>query len=118
MKVIVAGSRDFNDEVMLSVVISEMVRNNLIDDNATLVCGMARGADRLAETFWKAAGLPIIEMPADWDNLGKGAGFIRNGEMGKIADVLVAFWDGKSRGTAHMIETMRKLNKPVHVIKF
>ena len=44
--------------------------------------------------------------------------FIRNREMAEEADVLLAFWDQKSPGTKHMVETMKKMEKPVHVIKY
>lgn len=37
--------------------------------------------------------------------------------MAGYADALIAIWDGKSRGTAHMIETMKKLGKPTFVFR-
>lgn len=42
--------------------------------------------------------------PADWKKYGSSAGYIRNDEMAKYADCLIAFWDGKSKGTKHMID--------------
>jgi hypothetical protein len=52
---------------------------------------------------------------ADWDGLGKRAGFIRNEEVVSYCDVLVAFWDGVSRGTAHAIARARYAGKRVIV---
>ena len=56
--------------------------------------------------------------PAQWNVYGKSAGFIRNAEMGHYADAAICFWDGKSRGTQHMINTMRHLQKPVFVFNY
>ncbi len=65
---------------------------------------MARGADKLGYDWGKANNIPIAEFPADWNRYGKSAGYRRNVEMAKNADALLALWDGKSRGTRHMIE--------------
>ena len=53
---------------------------------------------------------------ADWECFGKSAGMRRNHQMAQAGDVLVAFWDGQSPGTAHMVQCMRQLGKPVVVI--
>jgi hypothetical protein len=60
----------------------------------------------------------IKRYPADWDTFGKSAGYRRNEQMAEDADALVAFWDGESKGTAHMIDTMAAMDKPVRVIRF
>lgn len=75
---------------------------------------MARGADRLGYEWATSRNVPCIERPAQWDTLGKQAGFIRNAQM--EADELLAFWDGESSGTGHMIRTMRSLKKSVTII--
>jgi hypothetical protein len=79
---------------------------------------MARGADRLGALFAEEYHVPLHKFPADWEAHGKRAGFIRNDAMSKAADGLVAFWDKRSRGTAHMIQTMKKLGKFVHVVNY
>ena len=118
MKLIVAGGRDFvNTQVMITVLM-DLVEKGKIDPNPELVCGMARGADMLAYSLWANHSMKIHTFPADWKTHPRSAGYIRNVEMGNFADVLVAFWDGKSRGTKHMIDYMRKLNKPVYVIGY
>lgn len=76
---------------------------------------MAQGADRLGERYGKERGYSIRYFPADWDGKGRSAGFIRNEEMAKNADALVAFWDGQSRGTKHMIETAKKHKLDIRV---
>ena len=118
MKLIVAGGRDFvNTQVMITVLM-DLVEKGKIDPNPELVCGMARGADILAFRLWKSENMQIHLFPAEWDTYGKSAGFRRNKEMGEFADAAVCFWDGKSKGTKHMIDTMNRLNKPVYVVRY
>lgn len=79
--------------------------------------GEARGPDQLGKQWAKLSNVPYLPYPADWwSNAGKGAGIVRNERMGKDAQALVALWDGESSGTCHMIEFMRSLSKPVHVV--
>ena len=60
----------------------------------------------------------IERHPADWDQYGRSAGMIRNREMAKAADSLIAFWDGKSKGTANMIQTSEKMGLAVKVVRY
>lgn len=115
-RVIVAGGRDFNDYVLLT----ETMDKYLVDvkGNIAIVCGKARGADTLGEQYAKAHGYSVFEFPADWKRYGKSAGFIRNTEMAKNADALVAFWDGQSLGTKHMIATATQCGMDVHVVRY
>ena len=53
--------------------------------------------------------------PADWDLDGKSAGFKRNVKMAEYADALVAFWDGESKGTKHMIETAKEKGLDIRI---
>jgi len=116
-RVIVAGGRDFNDYNLLKSKLDYALRNR-IDEGITIVSGTARGADSLGERYAKEKGYPIDSKPADWNKYGKSAGYIRNKEMADNADALMAFWDGKSRGTRHMIDTALKQGLKVIVIKY
>lgn len=118
MKLIVAGGRNFDNTDYLIKCLTELANEGKIPDEPELVCGMAPGADRTAWNLWHNANMPIHAFPANWNKFGKRAGIIRNAEMGDYADVLVAFWDGQSKGTKHMIEYMTKLGKPVYVFKY
>ncbi len=80
-----------------------------------VVSGGAIGVDRDGEYYAKVNQLPCTRFIPKWDELGKRAGFVRNQEMANYADALVAIWDGKSKGTEHMISCMKKLNKPTYV---
>ena len=79
---------------------------------------MAAGADLLAYYFAVKNNVVAYKFPVDWNKHGKSAGMIRNKQMGDFADGLLAFWDGKSRGTKQMIEYMHSLGKPVHVVHY
>jgi len=118
-KLIVAGGRDFNDYPLLVKEISNLQQTEtLISRNVSIVSGMAKGADALGVRFAKNYDWKLYSYPADWDEYGKSAGFVRNKQMGQFADGLIAFWDGKSRGTAHMIQYIRSLRKPLHIIRY
>lgn len=118
MKLIVAGGRDFTDINRMIAELQKLVESGEITDSPELVCGMARGADMLAYSLWANNSMPIHNFPANWNKHGKSAGYKRNQEMGEFADVAVCFWDGKSKGTKHMIDIMHKLNKPVYVVRY
>ena len=101
MKVIVAGSRSFKDYEVLCKTLDEM-------EITTIISGGARGADKLGERYAKERGISLEQYPAQWDRYGNQAGFIRNVEMAENADTLVAFWDGISTGTLHMITVAKR----------
>jgi hypothetical protein len=118
-RVIVAGSRTFNDYALmrreLDAIFSEL------DARPIIVSGGAKGADMLGERYAKEHGLFVIQVPAPyhlWDSLGRGAGLTRNAIMADIATHLVAFWDGQSRGTKHMIGIARARGLEVKVVRY
>lgn len=117
-KVIIAGGRDFLDYNLLK----EKVNNILIDKRLThkivIISGCARGADTLGMRYASENILDVDEYPADWDKYGKKAGYMRNVEMAENADALIAFWDGKSKGTKHMIDIATERNLPIRVIRY
>lgn len=113
MKVIVAGGRDFNNYELLH---KTMVGLSMKVDE--VVCGCARGADTLGEQWAKEHNIPVVHFEPNWDLYGNSAGFIRNAEMAEYADFLVAFWDLKSKGTEHMIETMKRKGKGGLVVPY
>ncbi len=115
-RLIVAGGRDFNNYNGLAASLDYLLKN--INDEIQIVSGMARGADRLGERYAQENGYKIIYFPADWDTDGKSAGFKRNVKMAEFADALVAFWDGKSAGTRHMIETAKEKGLDVRVKRY
>lgn len=111
--VVIAGSRGITNKEFIR---KEM--NNLWREIGPfrLVSGMARGVDRISRDIAVAAGVEVIEMPADWDRYGRRAGYLRNVEMAKIADYGLILWDGQSRGTQHMMNIMSEMHKPTDVV--
>jgi len=114
MKVIVAGSRGFNNYKLLNETLNKL---NSLFSVSFILSGTARGADKLGEKWADEAGIPIIRFKPDW-SLGKGAGMVRNIEMSKSGDCLVAFWDGKSPGTKHMIGIAKAAGLKVKIVKY
>ena len=108
MKVIICGGRSLDDYGLVKNVMDEVAAR--IDINE-IVCGEARGADSLGKRWAIENGIQIASFPADWNRYGRAAGARRNEEMGNYADYVIAFWDGKSRGTKHMIHYMEQNNK-------
>lgn len=126
LRIIIAGSRDFNDYKLLKSSMRDILKNTSLEgiNKIKIISGTARGADQLGERFAKQFKLEVVKFPADWDRFVKSAGYIRNEEMAKYSvkdgsyGMLVAFWDGESRGTKHMINLAKKHGVEIHVIKF
>lgn len=118
-RVIVAGSRTFNDYNQLSEVLDKIIAE---DEYIEFVSGGARGADSLCEQYAKEHGFKISIFPAEWDTYGRSAGMRRNADMAKYAaecnGMLIAFWDGQSRGTKGMIDLAYKYNIEVDIITY
>lgn len=110
LRTIIAGSRSVDS---MRVVEEAVARSGF--SVSEVVSGCARGADRLGEMYAKKTGLPVKRFPADWKGLGRTAGVVRNHAMARYADALIAVWDGRSRGTGHMINIARKRGLRVYV---
>jgi hypothetical protein len=112
MRTIIAGSRSITNytEIIKAIALCGFKPTSIIS-------GGARGVDNLGEKFGYDFNLPVFVYPANWKDHGKRAGYIRNSEMAKNADALIAIWDGKSKGTKHMIDiaVQRGLKIYVHL---
>jgi len=117
-KIIIAGSRDFNDYMLLCKVMDDYLEYERELSYVTIISGTARGADQLGERYAKERGLDLLCMPADWNRHGKSAGYKRNEEMARIATECVVFFDGVSKGTGHMLKLAEKYNLPVKLTLF
>ena len=76
MKIIIAGSRDFNDYNKLKKSCNHLLSNNE-DTEIEIISGTAQGADTLGEQYASEKGYKVTQFPAEWDKYGKGAGFRR-----------------------------------------
>ena len=87
-----------------------------IPKGSTIVHGAAQGADTIAGELAMDMGFEVEEWPAKWKQLGRKAGPIRNKEMIETCDKLIAFWNGRSTGTAHAISVAKKAGIEYEVI--
>lgn len=111
MKVLVCGSRYFQDYELLKGILSDCRISRIIH-------GAAKGADNLAGQFGREMGIPVDEYPADWNQYGRRAGPIRNSQMLRdgLPELVIAFRGPNSRGTQDMINKSRKAGIPVKVV--
>lgn len=107
MKLLIAGSRNI-DNIDLEKFVSKEV--------TLIISGGAKGVDTLAERYADKKGISKLILRPKYNLYGKGAPLKRNIEMIEIADHILIFWDGKSRGTKFTIDTAQKMNKPITVI--
>ena len=81
-----------------------------------VVSGGARGVDSVAARYAREHGLKLTEFLPDYDRYGRGAPLVRNRLIVDYADLVIAFWDGKSRGTKYVIDYCEKVGKLYHVV--
>ncbi len=108
MKVAVIGSRELQ---------VNHLEDYLPEDTTEIVSGGARGIDTCARNYAQLHGLKLTEFLPDYKQYGRGAPLRRNITIIECADMVLAFWDGKSRGTKYVIDNCKKQNTPVVVHK-
>lgn len=116
-RIIVCGCRDWTDRVIIRETLAALADCHP-GDRIVIVHGAARGADRLAGEEALALGFEVEEHPANWRVHGKRAGPIRNAHMLSLGcSRVIAFWDGYSTGTGHMIRIAREADARVTVVR-
>lgn len=110
----IIGSRSFNNFSYAKRKILEIITTNKIPITK-IISGGASGADKIAEIFAEKFNIPITVLKADWSK-GIQAGVVRNTDIIKTADYVIAFWDGKSPGTADSIKKAKKAGKKTFII--
>lgn len=123
--VIVAGSRDIEDYAL----IASAIRDTGIEIGE-VVSGGARGVDALGEQYAEQHGIPVEQFPVtadEWKYIGHSAGRKRNAQMlvyclnSSLESAIIALWDGKSRGTAHMIQLAlqneRRIQRHIYIVR-
>ncbi len=115
MRLIIAGGRDFKDDELMGTKLELILGDELPD---VVLCGMAAGADSLGYVWANANHVEVHEFPAEWDKFGKSAGYRRNEIMALNATHLIAFYDGESKGTRHMIDLARKEGLDVRIVRY
>lgn len=107
MKVAVIGSRNL---------IVQDLKYYLPEEITEIVSGGAKGVDTSAKEYADAQGIKLTEFLPEYSRFGRGAPLKRNISIVEYADLVLAFWDGKSRGTKFVIDECKKRNKPVRII--
>jgi len=121
MKIAIVGSREFSDmKFAQRVIMKELLfaipcTDDVNQEELVLVSGGARGIDTLAEQEADKLKMNKTIFPAEWNKYGKSAGFIRNELIIKEADRVIAFWDGRSKGTKHSINIAILARKPIDI---
>jgi hypothetical protein len=113
MRIGIIGSRGFNNYTLVKDVMSEYINN--VD---VIVSGGAKGADTLGEIWAKEFNKETLIFLPDWNKYGKRAGFIRNQDIVKNSDLIIAFWDGHSKGTKSSIDLCSKFNIPIKIVNY
>ena len=104
MKIAVIGSRKIEPQNL-----SEY----LPDNTREIVSGGARGVDNCAAEYAKARGIKLTEFLPEYSKYGKGAPIVRNKKIVEYSNEVLAFWDGKSKGTLSVIKYCEKTEKSV-----
>ena len=117
-KVVIAGSRGFSNYKLLKETCDKYLREKKKTHNIVIISGHARGADSFGEKYASDEDLDLEIYPADWKKYGKSAGFMRNEQMADIADAVIAFWNGESHGTKHMIDIAEEKGLNVRVVNY
>ena len=115
MKLVIAGSRTVSPTPFdITRALAEWL--DIKPEHVTeVISGTAPGGDRAGEAWAAHYNIPIRRMPANWDEFGKIAGKMRNGEMSFVADAALVLWDGISNGSADMVARMVARGKRVAV---
>lgn len=106
MKIAVIGSRNLH---------INNLEHYLPENTTEIVSGGARGIDSCAKQYALENGLKLTEFIPDYKTYGKRAPLVRNLQIINYADIIYAFWDGKSHGTKFVIDNCRKQGKYIKV---
>lgn len=131
MKIVICGGRKFDDFKLFKLELDEILEGK---SGVVLISGGADGADNMAKNYARRYGYEFQEVLADWENVtvpgaivktkkdgtqyNKRAGIDRNLKLLAMADMIVAFWDGRSKGTGHMVQESKRRNIPLVVVDY
>jgi hypothetical protein len=111
MKLAIIGSRTFTNYELLQETL-EPHKHKITQ----VISGAAKGADLFGEKWAIENNIETLIFPAEWGKHGKKAGYIRNEDIIKNCDCVIAFWGGESKGTKHSLSLCKKYNKPFKII--
>ena len=105
MKVAIVGSRGLNIDI------SRFIPSEVTE----IISGGAKGIDISAEQYADSHFIPKRIIRPDYSRYGRAAPLKRNEQIVEAADIIIAFWDGQSKGTKYTIQYARKIGKPIKV---
>jgi len=117
INIAIVGSRTFDDYNRMKSVMDTFIDIHK-EKEICIVSGGARGADLLGERYAKESGLEFKCFPADWGKHGRVAGFVRNKDIVKESDRIVAFWNNKSSGTKNTLDEAERNDIPSYIVSF
>lgn len=112
MKTAIIGSREFTDYEFFSKTVDVYAK-----DISLIISGGARGTDTMAERYADEHNIPKQIFEPDWNTYGKKSGFIRNKDIIGLSELVIAFWDGASKGTQHAIKLAIKSKKQLKLYR-
>ncbi len=115
IRVIIAGTRNFSDYPLMKDKLDRLRASIGVFE---VVSGGATGADSLGERYANENELPLKIFPAEWNKYGKVAGYKRNEQMAQYAGACIVFWDGKSKGTEHMINLATQYGLKTSIVRY
>ncbi len=110
----IVGSRTYSDKDLMYAWLDRL--NKELGPFDRVVLGDSNGPDILGKRWAIINNIEVKVCYADWTNKGVQASYLRNISIIENSDLIVAFWDGDSKGTAHAIRITRMVNKPLLVI--
>ena len=116
IKITVGGCRDFSDSEYIFKCLDEYIKE-LCDEEIIIISGHCSGVDAIAEKYAEIKGFKTMIFPAEWDKYGRAAGPARNKKMVEASDIVIAFWDEKSKGTKSLINLAKKSGKALKIYK-
>lgn len=120
-RIIIAGGRDFSDTTKVMQALDQ-ITPGLLAEEIQIISGGARGADTIGKDIAHKFNTNLAIFPAQWKrpdgSTDKSAGYRRNCLMAENADVLLAFWNGESKGTKHMIDIAKTKKLETFIIGY
>ena len=108
MKVAIVGSRSIRIDDLAPYIPKETTE---------IVSGGASGVDTCAKDYAISHKIKLTEFLPNYERYGKAAPIKRNSQIVNYADEVIAFWDGKSHGTKHVLDLCKKLGKEITVYR-
>ena len=116
MRIVIGGSRTYTDYKAFSEAL-DSVLSSMPQNEITILSGHCKGVDAMAERYAAEHKISIRVYPAEWNIYGRAAGPVRNRRMVEECDLVIAFWDGRSKGTKSLIDCTRNLGREVITIE-